>query len=54
MSKTVNIHPIVSIMSLLVFGYFFGVLGMIFAIPIVASLKEIYLYLKHKYSVITL
>ena len=44
MSKSVNIHPITSIMSLLIFGYFFGIIGMIFAVPIAAIGKEIYLY----------
>ena len=44
MSKSVNIHPVTSIMSLIVFEYFFGIIGMIFAIPIVAIIKELYIY----------
>lgn len=50
MSKSVKIHPVTSIISLLIFGYFFGFLGMIFAVPLIASLKEIYYYLVKKYK----
>ena len=50
MSKSVKIHPVTSIISLLIFGYFFGILGMIFAVPLIASLKEIYYYLVKKYK----
>lgn len=50
MSKSVKIHPITSIICLLIFGYFFGILGMIFSIPLYASLKEIYYYLEKKYK----
>lgn len=50
MSKSVKIHPVISIISLLIFGYFFGILGMIFAVPLMASLKEIYYYLVKKYN----
>ena len=44
MSKNVNVHPITSIISLLIFGYFFGIIGMIIAVPIIAIGKELYLY----------
>ena len=50
MSKSVKIHPVTSIISLLIFGYFFGILGMIFAVPLIASLKEIYYYLVKRYK----
>lgn len=50
MSKSVKIHPVTSIISLLIFGYFFGILGMVFAVPLIASLKEIYYYLLKKYK----
>ena len=50
MKKSVNVHPVVSIISLLVFGYLFGIIGMVLAVPIVAIIKELYFYLlkKHK------
>ena len=50
MSKSINMHPVISIMSVIVFGYFFGILGMIFAIPLVASIKEIYYYSRKRYK----
>ena len=50
MSKSVNIHPVTSIMSLIIFEHFFGILGMIFAIPIVAIIKELCIYYYKKYS----
>ena len=50
MSKSVKIHPVTSIISLLIFGYFFGILGMVFAVPLIASLKEMYYYLVKKYK----
>lgn len=50
MSKSVKIHPITSIVSLLVFGYFFGILGMIFAVPLTTTLKELYFYGIKRYN----
>lgn len=50
MSKSVKIHPVTSIISLLIFGYIFGIFGMIFAVPLIASTKEMYFYLVKKYS----
>ena len=50
MSKSVKIHPITSIISLLIFGYFFGILGMVLAVPLVVTLKELYFYGVKKYN----
>lgn len=50
MSKSVKIHPVTSIISLLIFGYFLGIVGMIFAVPLIASIKEVYFYLVKKYN----
>ena len=50
MSKSVNIHPVISIMSLIIFGHFFGIIGMVFAIPVVASIREVYFYFKGRYK----
>lgn len=50
MKKSINMHPVISIMSVIVFGYFFGIFGMIFAIPLVASIKEIYCYFRKRYK----
>ena len=47
--KAVSHHPITMMLSLLVFQYFFGILGMILAAPIVATLKILYNFLENKY-----
>ena len=49
MSKTIEIHPITIIIGLLLFGHFFGIMGMIVASPIIALIKVIYDFLKIKY-----
>lgn len=49
-SKSIKVHPVTVIISLLVFGYFFGIIGMIVATPLVAVLKEIYFYLLKRYN----
>lgn len=36
LGKQVGLHPVLLILSLLVFGYFFGLLGMLLAVPITA------------------
>ena len=47
--KAVSLHPITMMLSLLVFQYFFGIVGMILAAPIVATLKILYNFLENKY-----
>ena len=48
MGKAMKLHPITIIASLLVFGHFFGILGMIFATPIVATLKLLFQFVDEK------
>ena len=50
MSKKMNLSPITIIISLLIFEYFFGIIGMIIATPVVAILKIIYVFLDEKYN----
>ena len=50
MKKNLDINPIATIISLIIFGHFFGIVGMIFAIPIIVITKEVYFYLKRKYN----
>ena len=47
--KAVSLHPITIMLSLLVFEYFFGIMGMILATPIVATLKIIFQFFNEKY-----
>lgn len=51
MSKKMNLSPITVIISLLVFEYMFGIVGMIIAMPVVAVLKIIYVFLDEKYDI---
>ena len=53
-SKGLKLHPVTVIISLLVFGKFFGILGMILAVPIVAVVKTIFNYFNDKYEFIKL
>ncbi len=47
--KAVSLHPITIMLSLLIFEYFFGIMGMILAAPIVAALKLIFQFFNDKY-----
>ena len=49
MSKRLDIHPVTVIVMLLIFGHFFGIIGMILATPIAAILKVFIEFLNDKY-----
>lgn len=48
MSKAMKLSPITIIVALLLFGYFFGILGMVLATPCIAIIKEIVIFIKEK------
>jgi predicted PurR-regulated permease PerM len=50
MSKKMNLSPITILLSLLIFGYFFGIFGMIIATPAIALIKIIYVFFDEKYN----
>ena len=50
MGKTMKLHPVTIMIGLLVFGYFFGMLGMILATPTIACMKIIIMYINDKYK----
>lgn len=50
MSKTMKLHPVTIMLGLLVFEYFFGILGMIVATPAIACIKVIILHFVEKYD----
>lgn len=50
MSKTTKLHPVTIILGLLVFGHFWGILGMVVSTPIIGSMKAIILYFDQKYE----
>lgn len=51
MSKATNIHPIIIMISLLLFGYFFGIIGMILSTPILSIGKVIFIHFNNKYNI---
>ena len=46
MSKSLNIHPIIILVGLIIFGHFFGIIGMLISTPLVSIIKSLYLYYK--------
>lgn len=52
-SKTMNIHPVTVLISLLIFGHFFGILGMIIAAPVVAIIKVFAVFIENKYDILS-
>ena len=50
MSKTTKLHPIIIIAGLLIFGHFFGIVGMMVATPIITLFKCIYDYIEGKFT----
>ena len=53
-SKGLKLHPVTIIISLLIFGNFFGIIGMVLAVPLIATLKTIFKYFNDKYQFIKL
>lgn len=50
MSKAMQLHPVTIIVGLLIFGYFFGIIGMVFATPCLALLKVLWRFVRGKYN----
>lgn len=52
MSKTTRLHPVTIILGLLVFGHFFGIIGMLVSTPALATLKIIFNFYNERYEFI--
>lgn len=52
MSKTTKLHPVTIIAGLLIFGHFFGIIGMALSTPIIAAVKAIFTFFNDKYEII--
>ena len=50
-SKTMKLHPVTIIIGLLLFSHFFGIIGMLFATPVIACGKIIINFLIEKYNI---
>lgn len=49
MSKTTKLHPVTIITGLLVFGHYWGMIGMVASTPIISVFKQVILFLDKKY-----
>lgn len=52
MSKTTKLHPVTIMVGLLIFGHFFGIVGMVLSTPIIAAIKIIIIYFIEKYELL--
>ena len=52
MGKTMKLHPVVIMVGLLIFGHFFGIIGMIIATPVIAVFKILLEFFDEKYELI--
>ena len=52
LSKTTKLHPVTIIMGLLIFGHFWGIIGMAVATPVIAALKTLLLFLDDRYDIL--
>ena len=52
MSKAVKLHPVTIMVGLLIFEYFFGVVGMVIATPVISGAKIILSYFNNKYDLL--
>lgn len=50
MSKTTRLSPVTIILGLLIFGHFFGILGMIISTPLIGAIKELVNFFDEKYD----
>lgn len=51
-SKTTKLNPVIIIIGLLVFGHFFGIVGMLLSTPIIGVCKVIIKYFDEKYDLL--
>ena len=51
MSRATKLHPVTIICGLLIFGHFFGIVGMILAVPIMSIFKVIWKFIMKKLEI---
>ena len=54
MSKSTKLHPVTIITGLLIFGHFFGIIGMAISTPLIGACKAIFIFLNNKHNFINL
>ncbi len=53
MSKSARLHPVTVIIGLLIFGHFFGILGMAISTPVIGACKALILLFDRKYQILS-
>ena len=51
MSKSTKLHPVTIMLGLLVFGHFWGIVGMFISTPVIAAIKSVLVYLDDNYAI---
>lgn len=51
MSKTTKLHPVTIMVGLLIFGHFFGIIGMLISTPVIAVCKSVLMFFLEKFEV---
>ena len=49
-----KLHPVTIMLGLLIFGHFFGILGMVLATPIISCIKIIFNFFNEKYEIVNM
>ena len=52
MSKTTKLHPVTIMLGLLIFGYFFGIIGMLISTPLISTVKTTFKFYDERYGII--
>lgn len=52
MAKTTKLHPVTILLGLLVFGHFFGIIGMLISTPLIATVKTIFKFYDERYELV--
>lgn len=52
MGHTMQLHPVTIMIGLLIFQHFFGILGMVIATPVIATLKVLFTFFNERYNFI--
>lgn len=52
MGHAMKLHPVTIMLGLLIFQHFFGIIGMIVATPVIATIKVIFMFIDEKIEVI--
>lgn len=52
LSKTMKLHPVTIILGLLIFGYYWGIVGMILSTPVISVFKIIFRFLDIKFGIL--